>query len=245
LIVDAHAHIGRVNDLKSEPETLIAEMKKSGVTKAVISPMGKDIIFDNAKANSKIAEIVKRFPRKFVGFAVANPWLGSKSVLELERAISKLGLRGLILHPELQGFQADDEIVDPVVEKAQRLQIPIYIPVGTPTCSTPHQLDLLAKRHPKAILIMGHMGYPDLAPYVLPVALKNSNIMLETSRVPELGLIEDAVRRLGAERVIFGSDYPYSRYELEVETVRLLNISSADREMILGKSLLALLGKGR
>jgi Tat protein secretion system quality control protein TatD with DNase activity len=78
LIFDAHCHIGREHSgsrpIELSVDELIKSMDKNNISKAVICPLGKGLVVQNAKANEEIATAVKKFPDRLVGFAGANPW---------------------------------------------------------------------------------------------------------------------------------------------------------------------------
>ncbi len=48
--------------------------------------------------NDYVADVVKRYPDTFIGFASVDPWKGRIAIKELERAVRTLGLRGLKCH---------------------------------------------------------------------------------------------------------------------------------------------------
>ena len=79
----------------------------------------------------------------------------------------------------------------------------------------------------------------------IAVAERYANIVLETSAVPYPDKIGEAVRRLGAERMIFGSDGPGCNPALEVEKVRLAGLSPEDERRVLAGNILRLLERVR
>ena len=58
--------------------------------------------------NDRVAEVVRRYPERFIGFAGVDPWKGEGAVAELERAVLELDLKGLKLMPACQGFFLND-----------------------------------------------------------------------------------------------------------------------------------------
>src|SRR5690348_4304802 len=124
-------------------------MDANGVERAVICPMGAHLVVHNRDGNDLIAASVQDQPDRFIGFATVNPWYGSAALEELDRAVDHLGLVGLKLHPPLQGFEADDDLVFPVLERAIAHGVPIYIHSGTPVSSLPLQILEVAARYPE------------------------------------------------------------------------------------------------
>src|SRR5580693_1219125 len=59
--------------------------------------------------NDYVADVVKKYPEQFIGFASVDPWKGAMAVRELERAVTELGLRGLKMMQITQAFFPNDE----------------------------------------------------------------------------------------------------------------------------------------
>ena len=79
-------------------------------------------------------------------------------------------------------------------------------------------------------------------PYCLEAS---ANLWAETSR-NGLANLESSVRRFGAGRLIFGSDFPFSSYESEIAKIKLLPAcNDADRERVFSENAVELLEAGR
>jgi hypothetical protein len=98
----------------------------------------------------------------------------------------------------------------------------------------------LARRHPEAQIICGHTG----GNWELGIRTirdtKNVYAGIAGSD-PTSGFVEMAVRELGAERVIYGSDVGGRTFASQIAKVRGAEISDADKELILGGNLRRLL----
>ena len=70
----------------------------------------------------------------------------------------------------------------------------------------------------------------------IDAAVRHSNVYLETSGMPMHTKIAEAVNRVGAGRVLYGSDAPFHHPEVELLKVRLSGINSSDLSMVLGKN---------
>src|SRR5215204_1002148 len=73
--------------------------------------------------NDEVADIVKKYPRQFIGFASVDPWKGKRAVEEMKRSITELGLSGAKFHPGLQGFYPNDTRFYPLYEKITELNV--------------------------------------------------------------------------------------------------------------------------
>ena len=176
-------------------------------------------------SNDLVAEIVRRFPDRFVGFAGIDPWKGAGALREMRRAREDLGLIGYKFHPSMQAFRPDDGRWSDLFERAEDYRAPCLfhtgtsgIGAGTPggqgvelAYARPIHLDAVAARHPGMPVIMAHFGWPWHLEAVA-IALHKSNVYLELSGwapryVPD-EVVREAEGRL-AERVLFGSDAPF------------------------------------
>lgn len=238
-LYDAHCHVGEGFHYRQSPEELLAQMDALGVDRAVLVPADRAIAVDNREGNDTILQAVARWPDRFWGFATANPWYGPRAVDELRRAISA-GLVGVKLDPVLQGFMLCDPLVHPLVEIAIELDVPLYFYTGTPVNALPLQLAELAQRYPGGRFVMGHMGNSDFWLDV-PVALAQApNLWGEVS--PNLAAAVNRVIEAGfSGRLLFGSDAPQMRLDLEVDKIQYWQASDEQRAAMMAGNLLRLL----
>ena len=81
----------------------------------------------DADSHEKTAEIVSRYPDRFIGVAVVDPREGMKAVRELERAVKDLGLKCFYATPFRFGIRANDKKFYPLYAKAVELDIPVFV----------------------------------------------------------------------------------------------------------------------
>ena len=82
---------------------------------------------------------------------------------------------------------------------------------------------------------MLHMGHAH-GVYIqaaINTAKKYDNIILETSGVSMHSKIREAVKKVGEDRVVFGSDYPFHDYSVELQKVMVAGLSRRQRELLL------------
>ena len=247
MIVDFHCHYSpaffRYREYEMSAGEVVSGMERHGISYAVLSSAGEYAAYSNIEGNAAVAEALRRFPERFIGFATVNPWLRARGIEELRRAHGEYGFAGLVLHPILQGFEANDPLVFPLIEAALELRMILYVTGGAPYLAMPYKIADLAGRYPEGQFVMGHAGWDfhfDV-PYCLEAC---PNLWAETSR-NGLANLEALARRFGPARLLFGSDHPFSSYEGEIEKIRLLpGIEDAGREQIFAGNARALLGIG-
>ena len=248
MIIDSHVLIC---DTTIPGETVTAEeiiesMDKLGIARSVVfnlTPFAQVRGHDYSKANEAVAKEIKKFPDRLIGFARTNPWLGEQSLKDLEYAAKQLNFKGLKLHPTIDWFPANAEILNPLVELTIRLRIPILMHTYEPTKSLPTLVGDLAERYPEAKIIMAHMGGSLYFSQAILALKKNDNLLLNTAGVYQPHMIKTAVDKIGAERVIFGSDFPYGNPKIELAKVEASGIEEKQKKLVLGENMARLIGK--
>lgn len=242
-ILDAHCHIGAGLTCSHEPEDLLRTMDAHRVEAAVIVPVDRFLAVYNREGNDLVLQAARERPDRFIPFATVNPWYGEQALYELDRALDS-GASGLKLHPAIQGFQITDAIGFPVVERAVSRGKPVYFHTGTAVSSSPFQLTELALRYPEGTFIMGHAAYADYWNDVAASVSAVRNIYVETSlHLPVF--IRDLVSRVGADRIVYGSDSPSADMAVEIEKITRYVNDAGDLERILGLNLDGILRDGR
>ncbi|MDD6880005.1 MAG: amidohydrolase family protein [Firmicutes bacterium] len=224
-IIDAHAHIGYIGgwaDVGITEEELIAQMDEFNIEKTALCNEDNDLTLD----------VMKRHPGRIIGCVYVNP-LNQKTVDDMDKYI-EAGFAAVKLNPLRHAYCADAEIIDAVMEKAEKNNVPVCIHSGHPPYSLPWQVGLLAERHPNVKLMMIHMGhghgvYIDAA---IKMALRYPNIYLEMSGMPMPSKIREAYERVGAERIMFGTDTPFHHPTVEMQKVITSGLDKEAQEKI-------------
>ena len=203
------------------------------------------------KQNNDILEAVEAHPDRMMGFVYLNPKHQAESLDELKRCVRDGPMVGVKLWVS---HRCSEPELDPIVELAMEFGVPIFQHTWIKTTgnlpgeSTPDDVARLAIRHPEAKLICGHTGGNWEA--AIPAIRDFSNISVGIGGFdPTAGVTEMAVRELGAERVLFGSDAPGRAFASQLAKVTGADISASQKALILGENLKRLLepvmlGKG-
>jgi predicted TIM-barrel fold metal-dependent hydrolase len=78
-------------------------------------------------SNDFLAEAVKKHPKRFAGFAALPIAAPDKAAEELERCVRQLGFKGTLINGHTRGRYLDDKFFTPVLERADALNLPIYL----------------------------------------------------------------------------------------------------------------------
>lgn len=243
MIIDLHGHIW--NTQLEQLDEIVGQMDEVGLDKLCVLPIAPYM------NNEDVAGIVAKHPDRFIGFASVVPFAETTSIPrrdpieELEYAVTELGLRGLKLHPLIQGFPLNSPGLAPVVQAAGRLGIPVIFHTGPSFGKNGRTdngrvelIDDLAMMCPDTVLIAGHADPLGAAPYI---AHKHPNVYLETSiawpRMCKLipGLARDAIDLATPEKILYGSDFSLGKQQRVRDLNTILegaNLTDSERDLI-------------
>jgi predicted TIM-barrel fold metal-dependent hydrolase len=211
-----------------------------------------------------VAAYVAAHPDTLVGFLSLDPTQDGWE-RELEEGHKGLGLRGVKLLPMYAGFAPDDPRLDPLWRYADRHRLPVLLHTGTTfvaqaplDCTLPRHLDRVAARFPDVTLILAHLSHPYEGECVA-VIRKHPNVYADVSalhyRPFQLYHSLMLVQEYGVwDKVLFGSDYPFTTVAASVDGLRRLNamldgtalprLDAEAVERMIHRDALALLGLG-
>jgi predicted TIM-barrel fold metal-dependent hydrolase len=202
-------------------EELVASMDRDGIDCAVVQNIGWITPELCVETNDYIAEAVRRFPSRLIGFGTVTPDSGDVALAEIERCAA-LGLRGIgELRPDTQGFDLTDETrFLPFCELIRQHNLILLLHTSEPVghlypgkgSVTPDTIYPFIVRHPEMTIVLAHWG-GGLPFYSLMPEVKQAcaRVFYDTAASPFL--YRPDIYRLvseiaGAEHVLFGSDNP-------------------------------------
>lgn len=235
--IDAHAHIGYIGgwaDVGITEEQLIAQMDDFEIEKTALC----------CEDNEVTLKAMRAYPGRIIGCIYVDPM--KQDTVDAMGYYAAKGFSTVKLNPLRHAYCADAEAVDPVMEKAEKLGIPVCIHSGHPPYSLPWQIGLLAEKHPAVRIMMIHMGhghgvYIDAA---LKMARKFPNIYLEMSGMPMPSKIREAYEAVGHDRIMFGTDTPFHHPRVELDKVLVSGVDEEGIGRILYDNAAAFFGVG-
>lgn len=189
--------------------------------------------------NDQVLQAISHWHDRTLGFAYVNPEHVRASLDEIDRCIADGPMVGIKLWVAKECRHRD---VDAIIERCADLKAAIFQHTwikaagNDPGESTPDDLALLATRFPEVPLICGHTG----GNWELGIrAIRpHKNVSIGTGGFdPTAGMMEMAVRELGAERIIYGSDIGGRSFASQLAKVRGAAISEEAQRLILGRNL--------
>ncbi len=191
--------------------------------------------------NHFIADEVAKHPSLFTGLGSAHPDCPDQDAVI--REIKELGLHGIKIHPDIQGFPIDDARMMRVYELCEEEKLPILMHTGDHRYdfSNPNRLLPVLKAFPQLIVIGAHFGGWSVWDEASRELADMPNLYVDCSSTfpfsgNDLVLGERLIKRYGAERVMFGSDFPMWSPESELNTFMQLQLTDAERRMILSEN---------
>jgi predicted TIM-barrel fold metal-dependent hydrolase len=195
--------------------------------------------------NDQVLEALGRFPDRLLGFAYVSGEHVAASLAEIDRCVRDGPMVGIKLWVARKCSAPE---LDPIIERAAALKAAIFQHTWFKTDgstypgeSSPADLVALARRHPGVPLICGHtggtweLGIRTVRPFEqISIDLAGSD--------PTAGFVEMAVRELGPNRIIYGSDAGGRSFASQLAKVYGANLPDQARQLILAGNLRRMLG---
>jgi uncharacterized protein len=241
MIIDCHCHAGKGDgltgpwDTNAPLERYMVRAAKAGIRRSVLFAAFHT---DYGVANREVARIVASRRDRFYGFAFVHAERDRGRVAALVgEAIEQHGFLGIKVH------RHDARITREICNVARRHGVPVLYDVMGEISVT----ELLAQEYPDVNFIIPHLGsfaddWRAQVAFLDPLS-RHSNIYTDTSGVRRFDLLEQAVRRAGAGKILFGSDGPWLHPGVELAKVDALQLPPADARKVLAGNLLKLISQ--
>jgi predicted TIM-barrel fold metal-dependent hydrolase len=260
MIVDAHCHVwpdhiapqvlaSRPSNLDPVHDGTITGLRRTMDAAGVDHAMCLGVAA-TARTVERTNEFIGSVDRaQFTPFGTVHPELPVDVNL---KSLGDNGIRGVKLHPLFQDLSLADPRVIELLQALAGAGITVITHAGAGGSAeanergAPAALRAALDAVPDLTLIACHFGgYHELD--AAEELIVGSRAYLETSWPPRVGdldarRIRDLIRRHGADRVVFGSDWPMADPSAEIASVRALGLDNSETDAILGGTLAQLLG---
>jgi uncharacterized protein len=248
-VIDCHSHLSYPGSPNSDEKDrqLIEAADKLGIDQlccSTLTPKRPATAEGFKTCNAKVAEAMRRYAGRVLGYCYVNPGCGKEALDEIRRCVEERGFMGIKLYNE---HRCTDPIVFPLVELAIELRVPIlhhaghghHGIAGQPNISDGGHLAELAQRYPEAQLICAHVGGGGDWEWTIKALRHAPNVFLDTSgSVTDEGIVEMAAEILGVKRLLFGCDMSMTA---GVGKIRGARLDAAAKRKILGENMKQLL----
>lgn len=245
MIWDLHCHLlgveGRTPDERMAQ--LMYHADRMDVERLVVF-LGQRLLADPTpdefrQQNDEVLQALSHWHHRAFGFVFLNPKHEEESLKELDRCVKDGPMVGVKLWTAVR---CTDPRLESIIRRATELKAVIYQHTwlkqggNLPGESTPMDLAELAAKHPDAPLILGHTG--GHWEYGIRAIRPHQNVPIDLAGFdPTAGVVEMAVRELGAERVLYGSDVGGRSFASQLAKVLGADITPQQRRLILGENL--------
>ncbi len=210
-------------------------MRRSGVSASVVQPVATKAS-QVPGINDWAASISGR---GVIAFGAMHPEVDDPAI-EIAR-MAALGLRGMKLHPEHQAFAPDEPRLAAIYEAAIAHDMTVFFHAGADELhetvrGTPQSFSAMLAAFPRMRVVLAHLGgfrvWNDVAE-----VLVGQNVYLDTAytlgHLPDADFVE-IVHAHGAEKILFGSDGPWTDPAAEIAWLRSLPLAKGVVEAVLG-----------
>ncbi|MBN1937584.1 MAG: amidohydrolase family protein [Anaerolineae bacterium] len=249
MIIDADTHIAPTGgDFAVEKH--LARMERAGIDKTLVwlKPDYNGVEIEGH--NRYIYDATRKYPDRLIGFGWADPTVSVEHALKMVRVCTEeYGFYGVKMNGAQNCYFIDDpEIALPVAEAIAKTGKALAFHIGPDAYERTHPLRArkIARMFPETPIMMVHMGMTDpmMNRVVVEVAKECPNMHLIGSATTYKAVL-DAIKALGAERVLFGTDAPFqwphvvkAMYDAALDGV----VSEKEKTLVMGGNLVQLLG---
>ena len=248
-IFDAHLHIPSDNGenfqwhlVTRNMQEFVAYLEKCGVRRGVISSSWSNRAQtpeDYRNGNREVARYVERYRGRFRGSCVITPFRIDEALREIEQCHKEYGFLWLgEFCNYMTNYRYDTPEWSQVMKLATELNLVLQIHTNT------KEMQYLAENFPDATIVFPHLGgnRDDIFARIALVAKhKNTHIDLSGSGIERVGILERAVKEIGSDRVLYGSDFTINEPAAVLARVRNAFLTPQDREKILFRNVQRLL----
>ena len=243
-IWDVHGHFtGLPGSPQQRVDHILQHADRMGIAKLMIC-MGLKFNPDPTpremrRDNDAVLSAVEHAPDRILGFVYLNPKHVVASLEELDRCVNNGPMVGVKLWIAMRCNHAN---LDAIVRRASQLGVPLLQHVYQRTLgnregeSLPSDLAELANRHPQATFIAAHTGN-DWEQGIRAIRASKNVYCEICGSDPTAGMVEMAVRELGAQRVLYGSDIAGRSFSSQLAKVAGAGISEKQKSQIFAGNL--------
>jgi predicted TIM-barrel fold metal-dependent hydrolase len=254
-VIDAHCHVypdkiaplavkgtdtfyGLHSHLKGTVTDLFCEGHRTGVDKFIVQSLATTP-HQVKSINEFISKCVAESGGRLIGLGTMHPESADMAG-DVEHLI-ELGLHGVKLHADIQGFCVDDEKCKKIYKLCENKGLPVLMHAGDKRYdrSNPNRIYPVLKEFPNLTVIAAHLGGWSVWQEAVDVLAGLENLYVDTCSSFCFLSKEEAKRIIyayGTDRVLFGTDYPMWRADEEIEYLLSLGLKRAEYESIFAKN---------
>ena len=258
-IIDSHCHIypekiaakavagiGKFYDMvlpnAGTAEDMVKKSKAAGITHAIVFSVATTVA-QVKSINEFIACEVAKSNGFMTGLGTLHP--DSTDIVGDIEHLQELGLRGVKLHPDIQGFKLDDYRCLKIYELCEKKGLPVLLHTGDfrYDFSNPNRVKPILETYTDLTVIGAHFGGWSVWEQAVEELHGYDNFYVDCSSSfysLDRETVLKMIRKYTAQRVLFATDYPTWELQNEVDYFFSLDLTEEERELILYKNAVRL-----
>jgi predicted TIM-barrel fold metal-dependent hydrolase len=221
-----------------------AYLERTGVQRGIINNVRCQLAKtpqDFIEGNREVARYVEKYRGRFLGACVVNPLFIDEALKEIEYCRKQLGF---VWVGELCNYTVPYQYTvkefEMLVGQVEKLNMVLDVHTEL------EEMEYIIQKFPEAIIVFPHFGDSQEYNHIfkrLDVVAKNANCYIDTSGYghDRVGMLEYAVKTVGPERVLFGSDFSINCPATVIARIQNAFVTEEQKRKILSENLQALL----
>ncbi len=261
LVIDAHCHIypekiaaraaKSTGDFYGEEpyadgtvEAMLSEGIAAGIDRFVVQSVATTP-HQVKSINEFIAASVSAHPDRLIGLGTLHPD-GEDQRGDVHHLV-ELGLHGVKLHPDIQNFKMDDERCMRIYELCQKEKLPLLVHTGDYRYdnSNPDRVLRVLREFPGLTMVGAHFAGWSVWEEATEKLVDCPNLCVDCSSTMmyrDAASVVQMIHAFGADRVLFGTDYPLWSSAAELDRFAALPLTADEKRMILCENVCKVYG---
>ncbi len=250
-VFDAHLHCPSENGqvwqwhpVTRTFEEFVRYLDRCGVQRGIINSVRCQEAKSPAEfvaGNREVAHYVEKYKGRFLGACVVNPTFIDEALREIEECRKLFGFVwvGELCNYET-GWQYTTKEFELLVQQVEKLNMVLDVHTEL------EEMEYIIRKFPQATIVFPHFGDSHEGEHIfkrIDLVARNKNCYLDTSGYghDRMGMLEYAVKTIGTERVLFGSDFSINDPGTVIARIANAFLTEEQKRQILSVNLQALL----
>jgi len=250
-IFDAHLHIPGDNGenfqyylVTRDMNDFVAYLDKCQVERGILSStrsINAQTPEDYRNGNREVARYVERYPGRFRGSCVVTPLRIDEALREIEHCHKEYGFVWLgEFCNYVVGYKYETPEFAQIMKLATELNLVLHIHASN------SEMQYLAENFPDSTIVFPHLGVGRDSIYErigIVAKHKSTHFDVAGSGIERVGILEHAVKEIGADRVLYGSDFTINEPAAVIARIRNAFLTPEERDKILFQNVERLLAR--
>ena len=219
---------------RGTPDVLVKAGAQEGIDHFVIHSVATKPA-QVSSANHYLASVVAEHPGKMTALGTIHP-LSEDMERDINELIS-LGLHGIKIHPDMQGFKLDCDGFMKAYEICQAKGLPLLAHTGDNRAdrTNPNRVEHVLKSFPHLTFVGAHFGGYTVWDEAVKVLPKYDNMFVDTSSTlfwKGAEGMREYIKAYGVDRCMFGTDFPMHPASVEIKALKYLGYTDEEYEKL-------------